>query len=702
MYDYIEKASLALLSFLFIVFPVFFVNLTTDFFNLPKQALLVFIMLVILLLYAVKTLLMEKVGLRRTPFDAPVLIFILALLLSSIFSVAKFDSLANFIPVLFAAVSFFAITNNAKNERSIMVLSSSLLLGGVLLSLITILSYLKVYIFPFDFTKSQLFTPAGSFLDQALYLLFVVPIGLYFLTPFVFAKGKMQEIVGKANDLAKLAGFSAATIIITAGIFTSVYILVKQNAFNVLPISFGFQTSFAAISQDSGRIVQSMLFGTGFGEFFIDFTKYKLASFNANPSWNITFLHSSSFVLELLATTGLAGFLSFLFLCYKIVRERPLFVPLVVVIAVCFVLPVTFYSLTLLFFLLGIYAGLRGLKNDSKYFDVELQLVALKKGIFSLSPEESTHRKNSRTLSYLVFALIAVLVIGLGFVSFDYVLANVNFENSLVSANQNNGQATYNYQNESLSSFSGRFVDSYYRIFSQTNLALANTLASSVPQGSSPSAQTTQTIYTLVQQSINSARQATIVSPQNTLNWQNLSGIYRALIGFGQNADSFAVQAQQQATLLDPTNPQEYIALGGIYYQLGDWNNAQAQFQQAVNLKQDYANAYYNLGHALQQKGDLQGALAQYQTVKSLVAGNADNTKLIDEEISAIQSQIGQQANQQQAPAVGPQQSAPLQVPQTETLPTQSPKVEIPGPSGTPTPTPTPAENTGQTPTPTP
>src|SRR4029079_18949613 len=146
--------------------------------------------------------------------------------------------------------------------------------------------------------------------------------------------------------------------------------------------------------------------------------------------------------------------------------------------------------------------------------------------------------------------------------------------------------------------------------------------------------------YTLVQQSINGARQATTVSPNNSINWQNLSTIYRSLIGFGQNAESFAILAARQAVNLDSTNPQEYINLGGIYCQLGSWDNAIAAFQQAVNLKPDFPNAYYNLAHAQIQKGDLQNALTNLNAVKNLVASDKTNSAKVEEEIKALQAQI--------------------------------------------------------------
>lgn len=698
--NYLEKASVVILGLLFILFPVLFTNLTTDFFILPKQALVIFTTLVLMLLYGAKSVLSEKVNIRRTPFDLPILLFLFVLFLSSIFSVGRVDSFVNFIPVLFVGLSFFTIIYNARNEKSLLVLIGSLLGGGILLSLISLFSYFKVYVFPFDFAKVQTFSPGGSMLDQAMYLAFLLPLALYFLTPFIMKRGR-KDNTSLTKEFPKLIGFTIASIIILVGLIISLYTLLKLQTLTLLPMDTGFQTALAAISQDSSRAIQALLFGSGFGEFLTVFTRFKQASFNTtSPLWAFTFVRSSSFLLELLATTGLAGLLSFLFIGYRVVRERPLFIPLVLILAAAFVLPLSFYTIALFFFLLAIYSGLKGLKDNKNYFDVELELVALKKGFFAFALEESNiaKRGNTKVLSYFVLILIIAVSLFFGFITYDYLSANITFEKSLVAASQNNGQQTYTYQNAALNTLTGKYIDSYYRVFSQTNLALANSLASSTPKGQKPSQQTTQTVYTLVQQSINAARQATTLGPSNTLNWQNLATIYRSLIGFGQNADSFAVLAEQQAVVLDPTNPQGYIALGGIYYQLKAWDNAGAQFQQAINLKPDFPNAYYNYGHVLQEKGDLKGALAQYQTVKQLIGNNPDNLSKINAEIAAIEAQIGKQT-QTGTNTQNKAQTNPLSVPTPETtLPTQNPQVKIPGPSGSPTPTPTGSTN----PTPTP
>ncbi len=689
---YLEKASVIILGILFVLFPLVFTDILTDLFILPKQALLTFGVIVLLVLYGLRTFFTQNLRIKRTPFDLPVLLFIGAAILSVVFSVAKFDSLFNFVPLLFAGVSFFAITYNTRDQKSLNFLVASLLIGGALVSVLSAFNFLKVYPFPIEATKFQTFTPLGSVLDQVLYLALLLPLGGYFLYPLI-KKGKDAIFTSNKENSLRVVGFSVLSLFILVGLSISIYELITLQKPLILPIATGFQTAFAAISQDGGRVIQGFLFGSGYGQFSTVFLRFKQAIFNANPDiWNLTFFRSSTYVLELLSTTGLLGVLSFLLIVYRIIRQRPLFVPLLIVVLLSFILPFAFYHVALLFFILGIYSVLKSLHNHQDYFDVELQLVASKKGFFVLSSEEVNARqqeKYGKILASIVLVVIGVFSLIFGFLTFDFSQANATFQKSLIAASQNKGQETYDMQSGALNSLSGRYVDAYHRVFSQTNLALANSLASSIPQGSSPSAQTTQTINTLVQQSINSGRTATSISPNSAVNWQNLSSIYRALIGFGQNADSFAILAAQQAIQLDPTNPQEYINLGGLYYQIKAWDRAIEQFQIAINLKPDLPNAYYNHAHALIEKGDLASGLEDLKAVKELVKSDKENTKKIDAEIKQLEEAIkqggGSQALQQQQPQ--------------QALPTQNPKVEIPGPTAsvtpTQTPTPTPAEIPG-------
>lgn len=697
---YLENISVLILGILLLTFPLIFATVTTDPFILPKQIILAGAILVSILLFGAKMISEGAVRIRRTPFDFPLLLLTVFILLSAIFSINRYDALTGFVPLLLAVCAYFIIVNVAKTKPALVFLLFSLVTGAAITSLISILSYLKIYILPYQSTHFQTFTPFGSLFDQAIYFAVVLPIAFRFAAPML-KLNQLKSVGGK-----ELAGLFS-TLILIAGFFVTLTALFTLQKPVVLPLETGFQTAMAAISQDTGRVVPGFFLGSGFGTYATDFTRFKQAAFNTNPNlWSLTFFRSSSFILELLATTGILGFLSYVFLALKVVKgnnliakskENSVYLSLILLFAASFLLPLTFITQTFLFFLLGLFAAYSALKEDGKYFDIELHFVAFKNGIIPLSASpvgESSRGEKTYTkiLPVIVFGLSIVFVGLLAFYTVRYVASDVIFQRSLVAASANNGLQTYNDEINAIQLFPYR--DSYHRIYSQTNLALANSLAAQQPKGSSPSAQVQQTITTLIQQSINSGRNAANLSPLTAANWQNLSSVYRSLIGFGQNAETFAILSNQQAAALDPNNPQQYINLGGIYYQLGLWDNAQRQFQIAVNLKPDFANAYYNLGHALESKGDLQAAVAQYQAVQSLVSNDKESLKKITAEIQALQKKIAEQQNQQaqqnQAQVNAPAQNQPaieLNTPQNQ-LPEQKTQMKIPGPGTTLTPSP--------------
>ena len=685
--SYLEDVSLFLLGLLLLIFPFFLLTLTTDAFVLPKQILLGTVILTILLVFGIKSLVKGQVILRRTPFDLLILLFTLSLLVSSAFAVNRADALISFVPFFLSMLAFFAIVNTAKDKNSVLLLITSLLTGAGIVSILSLLSFLKIYVLPFSFAKFQTFNPFGSLLDQALYLLLVLPLAVYLALP-LFSKRKSSDSSvtsyvdpsgheKKGNSIL----FAAGAIIIIVGLLISSYLLFKTPPQNggllTLPFETGFQTSVAAISQDTGRVFQGFLFGSGFSTYVTDFTRFKQPAFNQNPNlWALTFFRSSNLFFELLATTGILGVLLFIFLIYKIFKIRFIFILFLVPIIASFLLPFSFSILALFFILLGILSSLRA--NSPKgepegFFDVELQLVALQKGLVAFDPSLSKHKKS--VLPVIIFVLVLILISLIGYFGGRYVISDTLFQESLIAASANNGSLTYQKQVRAIQIFPYR--DAYYRIFSQTNLALANSLAAQQPANSSPSTQTQQTIFTLIQQSINAGRTAVTYAPQTMLNWQNLSSIYRSLIGFGQNADNFSILANQQAIALDPNNPQEYINLGGIYYQLGQWDNAIRQFQIAATLKPDFANAYYNLGHALQEKGNLNDAMAQYETVRRLVANDKPNLDKISKEIEDLAKRISGETAQGPTPS----SEEPLGISSSESqLPPQNPPVKIPPP----------------------
>lgn len=698
--SYLENATVFLLGIMLLLFPLVVTSATTDPFILPKEILLAGITLLSLIFYGLKIIISGHVLIRRTPFDLPLIIFVAATFISSLFAVNKADSIISVVPLFLAVLSFFVIVNNSREKNSVLFLAFSLTGGAALLAIVGILSFLKIYVLPFEFARIQSFSPTGSILDQALYLFISLPFVAHFVWPLFsrFVERSKDEIplAHHANEHHEHARkqritineivFGIGFIVIFAGLILSVFELFtfskQAGGFLILPFETGFQIAFATISQNAGRIILSLLFGSGFGTFATDFTRFKQIAFNQNQDlWLLTFFRSSSFVLELLATTGIAGSLSFLFILFKIIKKRAILTLSIFGIIASFVLPFSFIIIALFFIMLAIASAMQGLKSNAisqGYYDVELQIVALREGLITF---DNPSREKNAILSIIIFIIIIIVSGTVGFFGIKYLISDIIFQQSLIAASQNNGTLTYTKQVRAIQVFPYR--DAYYRIFSQTNFALANSLASQQPQGQTPSQQTQQTILTLIQQSINAGRSAVTYASQTALNWQNLASIYRNLIGFGQNADSFAILSSQQAIVLDPNNPTEYINLGGIYYQLGQWDNAIRQFQIAASLKPDYANAYYNLGHALEQKGNLTDALSQYQIVQRLVANDKPNLDKINQEIAALEKRLKTGKTSETTPSTAEtvnQGGLNLNTPSSQ-MPPQNPPVKIPPPT---------------------
>jgi len=715
--SYLENVSLFLVGITLLVLPLLFTTMLTDAFTLPKQIIIGGAVIISIIVLSIRMVVEGRIRLRVTPFDLPILIFGIVVFVSAMFAVNRYDALISYVPLFFTLLFFFVLTNAVRGHKAILFSTMSLLLGTTIATILSMLSFFKIYVLPFAYSHVQGFTSFGSLLDQAIFLAIVVPMAGYMAWPVIsplFSKETTQDVFGgkRSSSISPLTIISTVIFaVLTVGLLLTVYMLATTQKPLILPFVTGFQTGLAAISQDTGRILQGFLFGSGFGTYVNDFTRFKQAAYNTNPTlWSFTFFRSSSYALELLATTGFLGLASFLFIVYQVVKERTFFIPIVVALVAAFLLPMSFILQFLFFVTLAFFAVLRSQNAASRYADLEFYLVTLKHGLILAQPEGERQPHdpvNTRYGKILPFAFVIFVLAVVGYVTFlssKFIISDMTFARSLVAASQNNVQQTYNLQSQAIAEFPYR--DTYHRTFSQTNLTIANAIASNQPKGSSPSAEVQQQIVGLIQQAINYGRNSVSVAPQSALNWNALSGTYRSLIGFGQNADQFAVLTNQQAIALDPNNPQQYVSLGGIYYQLGVWDEAIRQFQLAANLKPDYSNAFYNLGHAYESKGDapsLQNALQAFQVVESLTTSDKSSNDKIKKEIDDLKKKIAGQTTQEQTQAnAEPTPASDLNVNESKAqLPEQKQKAELPPPPKTnltPTSTPTPSKEASPTP----
>ncbi len=687
---YINSVATILIATTYLLLPVFFLNVTTDFFTFPKQALIVGSSLLLFVLWGIRSLVERKVTLLLNPLNLPVLLFGVVTILSTAFSVSFQDSIILSVPIALLCLFFFLTVNFVQEKSTFSVVLVSLIIGSAISTAISILSYFKIYILPIVQTHSPEFNTFGAPIQ---YIAFLTPLFVISTASLatILKSGKLGSITRNYNNLLE----SATTLIFGGGlILAAIQIINLPQKPILLPFNYGFQIAFATISQESTRLVQNLLLGSGYGTFAHDFTRYITPSFNSYPFWSLPFSFSSSYVLEILATTGVLGLFAFAFIFVNFLRTRrsftnPIFLGVLSTFILSLIIPFSFALSFLLFGLLALYVSQLTILRSRHTDNVSINFMATNQGLFSVADESKRTRENI-VLPLTVFLLsvaVAVFVLffltgGAGGTRKGYIAlisSDIKFAKSFAPTSLQSGVETYNLQTQAIAEYPYR--SDYYRVFSQVNLALASNILQAQQPNTQPTQEVQQNILGLLQQSINSARQAVTLSPMTSANWQNLGQIYRNLIGVGENAEQFAIASYNQAITLNPSNPGLRVELGGIYYQLKQWDMAQQQFLIASQLKNDYANAYYNLGKSFEQKGELTTALQQFQIVKQLVANDKNNLDIISKEIAALESKIGEQAKVTEENRTPTDDKSPLEVPQPAAdFPDQDPKITIPKP----------------------
>lgn len=662
-----QATSVAIYLVYAIVFiiPLFFVPVLADAFDLPRQTLLFVLALLSAGAYLLHVFTINRPTVFKSTFNAPLFLLAGVFTVSALLSVNKFAALGTD-PVLYAglAITFLILTQVINRESLFLTVTQVFLFSASLLSAFSLLQVglnlvgignsvpLPAMLAPF---LSPAFSPTGSVLSQAIFLAIILPtsLGLWYQT-----KRQKQSVT-----------FSlATTALIALGLLANLYTLFGSRPV-ILPLESGWRIATGTI----GQSLTTAFFGVGPGHFLDSFTVYKPIEFNNSIFWNLRFITSSNLYFYLLTTTGIAGLASFLWLSYEVVQagrkrfasgvagllEKGLIVSLFTALSAFAILPAPQVALFAFIVILGLFVASLRLAGNTKFITEDANMF-----------DEASWPRPAVAL-----AILALLLAGLYFLG-RMVLADYHFGTSLRAAAANAGTQTYNEQIAALEL--NPWNESYRVSYSQTNLALANALASQP----NLSDQQKQTILALIQQSIREGRNAVSLEPRRANDWENLSLIYRNLINFAQGADQFAIATQNQAINYDSANPRLRLDLGGIYFSLKDYQSAAQAFAQAVTLKSDYANAHYNLAQVLKLLKVNDQALQQLQLTASLVCANSQspdcqkvNAEITD--LGGVQTATGSAA---QAPIATA--SAQTNLPKAKTIP----PAKLSSPSGELTP----------------
>ncbi|KKS19038.1 MAG: hypothetical protein UU77_C0059G0005 [candidate division WWE3 bacterium GW2011_GWC1_41_7] len=624
-----------LLAFLM---PVFFLPITSEFFEFNKFALLAVTTSVLLILWVLSMIQNKRVYVTRSVLDVGLVLVLVSFVLSSVFSVHKvssiFGSYGRWFPSLFsfAILLAFYYVVSANLRSSLRTVYYALIAGSTLSTLVALLSYFGIKLGSAVYFQSVNFNLTGSsttaalvavvgallamilmirtntqaikmFLLQAvaLNMLGVALLGTWQIWT-VFAVGLLAAFYFLPGDTIR----SNKTLLLAlGGIFTAFVLIFAMPTTREVLVNSNYPREITLPAKESQVVAFSVLrdyplLGSGPSTFYLNYPNYKSLAMNATTYWNVRFDKPFSEAFNILSSLGLIGILMTALFAVRLLKvvafakksedNSGLLAAAgtgLIVMSAYFLLAYANVLTAFLFMLfLATSVALASVFKEKRVGeDVSL-------GISSFSSDSSMSILNDlgerkEIFPYIVSAPVVGLVALGMFQLFRMYSGEYYIRQAIAAAAQNNGSLTYQMQVKAININPRR--DAYHNAYAQTNMALANTLASKPDLTD----QEKVTIQTLIAQAIRSSRVTTeTLNPTNVANWETRAFVYRALVGVAKDADQWAF------------------------------------FRQATSLKPDYANAHYNFGHALMKLNAYADAQREFELVLRMVpADTADYTK---------------------------------------------------------------------------
>jgi len=657
IFEKISKAAIYLFVFLA---PLFFLPWTSNVLDFNKQILLFILVFVSLVCWIIKTLREGELKINFSFLNIPVLFLVLITGISIFFSLSRYGSfwgwplnISSSFTTLAAFVLLFFLISNLFNDRSdISKLISLLILSGFISALLGLLQLFRVFIFPFDFARTESFNTIGTINSLAVFLsvIIVAGVGLMlgsvkimrklllafcvfgFLVLFVinFTIAWMVLLIGLAG-LLSLALFNIKKAKETSWFLLPMTMMILSIFFIFFKISLPFlpSTPFEVYPNNRAELEiaksvlqgKNLILGTGPGTFIYDYSKFKSGDINKTLFWNVRFGSGSSEVLDRLITTGFLGALVFasLFSFFLWQVFYSLKKGLSEEISDWFIASGIFASIFALFVGLFLYAA-----NF-----VILMIFWVLLGIFVtlLKPRNRSWKLQPSSMLTVIIHFISILVIISGLVFNVFVvqkyIAETKYLKGLEAFSRGEIDKSIDFTAQSLKL--NPDSDLYLRELAQNYLQKLNL---ELQRTDVSKEELSQTVQTLGANAVSFAKKSTEIEPENVANWNVLGFIYRNLIGIFDKADELSLGAYEKGLQLEPNNPYVFTEIGRVYLTKSvilanqtEGNaekevvlkKAQESFEKAIELKSDYAPAKFQLALTYVSMGKIKEAIAKME-----------------------------------------------------------------------------------------
>lgn len=680
--------------------PLFFLPVTTEFFEFNKQVLLIAATLLLLIAWVFKVAESNSISITKSVLDLPLILFLIVVILSTVFSINKttsiFGGTGRWFPSLLGYVSltafYYLVSSGIEELNIVKKIMSAFIFSSLVSSLVSILSYYNIFLGNADYFKISNFTLSGSVTTTSLIagLALIMAVGIIIYQRSSFKKILLTISIAVNFLFICLTNLPSTWIVLGVGVFAFLTI-VKPSTIarekSGLFVIFGIiLATFLAVNlldtkeilinkdytqelklpiKESWEIASSIikdypLLATGPSTFYLNFSRYRPLALNVQDIWDVRFDKPYNEVFNIISDLGILGLCVLVIFgvqMYKLFRAgdyakeatgvvKVLTVVTMAASSMFLVTHATVLNSFIMFLFLALLVNTLQLDKQTTKFTQTITIKLTRTGVVTLLRGEEVQAEKSGYLKYILIIPSIALVLYMGYLTVRNYQGEVYVRSSLIAAVNNEWKKVYDFQEKAIKVNPQR--DTYYNRHAQTTLALANSIASK--------GQLTEDDKTVIQalliKAIQSAKVSTeIVNPSNVRNWEVRAFIYKSIAGVTADALDWSIAAYNVAVNLDPTNPKLRVDLGGAYYAKGDYTSAANQFRQAFNLKPDYANAYYNFGQALLKAEDYQNARIALEKARSLVSRDSLDYKKVSEEIASIPIKPGEET-QAQKPTV--------------------------------------------------
>jgi len=646
---------------LLILHPLLFFPLTQSAFDTPKLLLLSFITFVVFVAWSVKNVLSKSLSFSLHPFVLPAILNIVAIAVSTILNQ---QYLIEVLPSIYG-VSIILL--------GLMLIGTSLLrssktevfldVAQALTIILSLVSFLQLFgvgptlilnsVFSLPFADKFQFTPVGAPLVTLSVLLSLqIPIIADLLIKKDF-KANIFRIVG--------------SVIVLGSICTHLFLMFPGKPDSPVLLPFGANWEVAI---DTFKSPVRALFGAGPTSFVDAFMIFRPVGLNSTPTWNVVFQTGSNAPLTHAVTLGAAGvavWIFFLSQTIRTLRKTPrahVALGLIVLTSLLIQILLPLNSVLLMIQVIATIFWMAALKESQIVRDVTLG-------------NHDHHSSNAQLFTGISLATaFGLLGVGsmFGYLILRSVVAEYYFFQSTKAIQSNKGNEAYIAQQKTVQW--NPYKDAYRRTYAQTNFALAN----SISQKENITEEERNSVARLIQQAIREGRLAAQLNPRRAENWKILAQVYRSLLGSVADADRFTLASYVRAIQTAPTDPGLRVDLGGVYMQAKNYQQAATLFQQAVQMKPDFANGYYNWAKSLEQLQRFDLAYAAYQKALENLEPASDNYIQVQQDMTAIEEKAKKQTEdlkKAQEAQVKAQQQNPTKT-QTEATPEATRPDEVP------------------------